>query len=396
MNTLNNRNLKLKSLSIFQTLHTQPLFLTVQYLLDKSQENDELLFVEAYAKFVSTLYGISENLSDCILNAVLDSENVYVKRCVLEGTSSIILSNELDRELKILEDISCLKPTDFYDCVSDSSMLANWETTTYDFAVEYTQRMKRIHTCGIGIYANYHMFILQDSKISPVQHPDPQQLSEFHEYNRERNLVIQNTLALLNGNKASNILLYGDAGTGKSSTIKAVVNAYAKDGLRLIEVKKNQLYLIPRIIEQLTSNPLKFILFVDDLSFQGNDENFSTLKSILEGSTSAISNNICIYATSNRRHLVKEDHQSRIGDEIHLRDTLQETLSLSSRFGLTITFSTPDKKEYIAIVDEMAKQHGITLSADVLHKKAEAYAILHYGRSPRSAKQFIDLLKNGI
>ena len=188
----------------------------------------------------------------------------------------------------------------------------------------------------------------------------------------------------------------GDAGTGKSSTIKAVAAALAPQGLRLIEVKKNQLYQIPQIMEELASNPLKFILFIDDLSFNGNDDNFSALKATLEGSISGCGDNVAIYATSNRRHLVKETFSDRTGDELHVNDTLQETMSLSARFGLTITFQKPDKDQYLTIVRSLAAEYGIEMDEGELFRKAEAYAIRKSGRSPRTAKQFIELLKIGI
>ena len=207
---------------------------------------------------------------------------------------------------------------------------------------------------------------------------------------------MKNTEALVNGTGASNMLLYGDAGTGKSSTIKAVAAALAPRGLRIIEVKKNQLYQIPNVMEELASNPLKFILFIDDLSFTGNDDNFSALKATLEGSISGCGDNAVIYATSNRRHLVKESFGDRAGDELHLNDTMQETMSLAARFGLTITFQKPGKDTYLTIVKSLAKEYGIEMDEEELFKKAEAHAIRKNGRSPRTAKQFIELLKIGI
>ena len=140
-------------------------------------------------------------------------------------------------------------------------------------------------------------------------------------YEREREKVIANTRALLEGKPANNVLLYGDAGTGKSSAIKAIANAFADQGLRLVEVKKNQLYQIPDLIDQLAANPLKFILFIDDLSFSSNDDNFAALKAILEGSVGGRARNIAVYATSNRRHLIKETLTDRTGDDIHEADT---------------------------------------------------------------------------
>lgn len=195
----------------------------------------------------------------------------------------------------------------------------------------------------------------------PVKYPDPQRLEELPGYEREREKVIANTRALLAGMPANNVLLYGDAGTGKSSTVKAIANEFAPQGLRLVEVKKNQLYQIPELMDQLADNPLKFLLFIDDLSFTANDDNFAALKAILEGSVGGRAKNLAVYATSNRRHLVKETLTDRTGDDIHEADTRQELMSLSARFGLTVTFQRPEKARFEAILTELARQHGIEM-----------------------------------
>ena len=174
--------------------------------------------------------------------------------------------------------------------------------------------------------------------IVPVRHPDPQRLDELSGYERERGKVTANTRALLRDAPPATYCCTAMPAREKSSTVKAVANAFADEGLRLIEVKKNQLYQIPDLVETLSANPLKFILFIDDLSFSTNDNDFAALKAILEGSVSSRSSNLAVYATSNRRHLVKETFSDREGDEIHLADTMQELMSLSARFGLTITF----------------------------------------------------------
>jgi predicted AAA+ superfamily ATPase len=208
--------------------------------------------------------------------------------------------------------------------------------------------------------------------------------------------VIANTRALLTGMPANNVLLYGDAGTGKSSTVKAICNEFAAEGLRLVEVKKNQLYQIPDLMDKLAANPLKFILFIDDLSFTANDDNFAALKAILEGSVGGRAKNIAVYATSNRRHLIKETLTDRTGDDIHEADTRQELMSLSARFGLTVTFQRPEKARFETILAELAKQHGIDMPMDQLLVKAEAFAIRAGGRSPRVAKQFIEQCEAGV
>ena len=164
-------------------------------------------------------------------------------------------------------------------------------------------------------------------------------------------------------------------------------------GLRVIEITKKQLREIPALMDSLSKNPLKFILFIDDLSFTKDDDDFSALKAILEGSVSAKTSNLVVYATSNRRHLVKESFSDRDGDDIHFNDTREELISLSARFGLTITFSKPDKQLYIDIIENLAKQYEIHMDLDKLIMQAEAYALRRGGRSPRVAKQFVEYLK---
>ena len=226
-----------------------------------------------------------------------------------------------------------------------------------------------------------------------MEYPDDIKLSDLHNYERERQEVINNTLALLKGKPANNVLLYGDCGTGKSSTVKSIANEYACKGLRLIELKKKQLHEIPAIVETVSKNPLKFIIFIDDLSFTEDDDDFAALKAILEGSVSSTADNLCIYATSNRRHLVHETFSSREGDEIHFKDTMQELLSLSDRFGLTVTYQKPDKKIYLDVVEKLAKQYELKTPIDEVLQKAEAYALSRAGRSPRVAKQFVEYMK---
>ena len=224
----------------------------------------------------------------------------------------------------------------------------------------------------------------------PVQYPDPISLEQMVGYERERGIVVENTKALLAGKYASNVLLAGDAGTGKSATVKAIANAFKDDGLRLIELNKDQLCYIPQIMDHLCKNPLKFILFIDDLTFSEDDPNFGTLKATLEGSIAARMRNTVIYATSNRRHLVKETFDD--GSDKHSNDTVQERISLSERFGITITYSRPQKNLYLEIVHALAEQNGLDITMEELDAQAEQFALQKSGRSARAAKQLIDQL----
>ncbi len=282
---------------------------------------------------------------------------------------------------------------------AEGEYIPAWKAEPIDLETLYFERLAEISKHGFGIFAKHKMFHMELSEkaekgfvIEPAQYPDPISLQDLVGYELQRTQIIENTKALLAGKKAANTLLYGDAGTGKSATVKAVCNAFAADGLRLIELSKNELHLLPKLLDELGANPLKFILFIDDLSFQDNDDDFSALKAVLEGSISARTTNTVIYATSNRRHIVRETFSQRAGDEIHRNDTMQETISLSERFGLTVYFEKPNKALYCEIVRVLAAENGITLSDEELALEAERFAMRKSGRSARAARQFVEQL----
>lgn len=245
---------------------------------------------------------------------------------------------------------------------------------------------------GCGMFARYRSFVWREGKIQPIIHDDRVCLSDLVDYETQRNLVIDNTKAFLQGKFANNCLLYGDMGTGKSTTVKAVVNEFRKEGLRIVEMPKERLMDFPLLVDTIADIPMKFIIFIDDLSFQRQDECYTSLKAVLEGGVASLPDNALIYATSNRRHLVKENFEDRNCTEVNRRDNMQETLSLSDRFGLSIGYYVPDKKKYLHIVDELAKAHNIDKPIEELHLEAEAFATQRATRSPRTAHQFIKTL----
>ena len=346
------------------------------------------------AAFEATLFAQGTNWTDALLDAVLEDENLCL-RTAAGGDAGPVLEKALTGELDFLQALGRAGLDDL--CHGAPEYLPRWEVTPdADFHAAYEARRAAVGQKGYGIFARHHVFTLEDGHLTPVRYPDPQRLSELPGYEREREKVIANTRALLEGKPTNNVLLYGDAGTGKSSTVKAIANEFAPDGLRLIEVKKNQLYQIPALMDELAKNPLKFILFIDDLSFAANDDNFAALKAILEGSVGGRSHNVVVYATSNRRHLVKESMSDRSGDDLHASDTRQELMSLAARFGLTVTFQQPDKERFDAILLELARQYGVQMPSDQLFIKGAAFALRAGGRSPRVAKQFIEMLAGGV
>ncbi len=385
----------LNSLVIFRHILQAAPMQNLLKLLACPQDNADAL-CGAYADFAAELLAEDCNFSRYLLRLVLEDENIYTRYKTTGEGDAQVLDPLLNRELNLLSRAAAFDGSTQRAALGDPT-LAAWQTEPLDFYKIYHERLGEMSTKGFGIFAKYHMFMLDDAgALVPIKNPDPQKLSELFGYERERGKIIANTKALLEGKPANNVLLYGDAGTGKSSTVKAIGNEFAKDGLRLVELKKNQLYLIPGLLDTLAVNPLKFILFIDDLTFASDDRDFCALKAILEGGVSSRSNNVLIYATSNHRHMIKETNADRQGDEISITDKLQEIVSLSARFGLTITFSRPDKMLYSDIVVHLAREAGIDLDEDTLIVRAEAHAIRSGGRNPRTAKQFVDLLAAGV
>ncbi|MGN0662598.1 MAG: ATP-binding protein [Faecalibacterium sp.] len=399
--TIKEYSARLHGLVIFRALLAEPAVADFTALVDAlAAVPQELNAVcEAAAAFEAELFESGVNWGTHLAGAVLEAETVCVRRAAA-GPLDPVLQGALDRELRFLQELCALSLDDLLAAAGvDADALAflpRWEVQHTDLCADYARRMQEVGRRGYGMFAKHHVFTVENGQLIPVKYPDPQRLDELPGYEREREKVIANTRALLAGMPANNVLLYGDAGTGKSSAVKAIANEFAPEGLRLVEVKKNQLYQIPDLMDRLAANPLKFILFIDDLSFTANDDNFAALKAILEGSVGGRAQNIAVYATSNRRHLIKETLSDRTGDDIHEADTRQELMSLSARFGLTITFQRPEKARFEAILTELAKQYGIQMPLDQLFVKAEAFALRAGGRSPRVAKQFIEQCQAGV
>ena len=360
-----------------------------------TEEGDMCRKVERYTDFASALFDHGYDFSEYLLDAAAEDENSYVILRSKGETVPPTLEACVRSELQILHALSSTKCCELCELTGFDGYLPRFETRELDFAAEYEERIARIGSTGYGIYARNVMFRVSGGQIVPVKSPDKTDVRNLIGYERERGLLIDNTAALVAGRPAANTLLCGDAGTGKSSSVKAVANLFAPKGVRLIEVKKEQLRDIPSIMEHLRDNPLKFIIFIDDLSFNKNDDNFSSLKAILEGSASVKASNTVIYATSNRRHIVKESFADREGDDVHRNDTMQELLSLSERFGLTILFTRPSKALYLEIVHELAKAKNIKMDEQELDIKAAAFALRRGGPSPRAAEQFTDSLLTG-
>ena len=295
---------------------------------------------------------------------------------------------------------------------------AEWEKSTFTrmLKVFYSsadwggcvEALVKFHnSLGCGIFARYRAFVWEASgnscRFKGIDSMDPIKLSQLIGYEVERAEVIENTIQFLKGSPANNVLLYGDRGTGKSSTVKAILNEYFESGLRIIEVPKALLIDFPKIVKNLKNRNQKFIIFVDDLAFEDNEDSYTALKAVLEGGLENKPGNVLVYATSNRRHLIKEKFSDRFGlqshnkdEEVHAYDTIQEKLSLADRFGITVVFSSPDKERYLKIVEGIAENRGLKVDKEYLHSEALKWELWYNGRSPRTARQFVDWLEGSV
>lgn len=254
---------------------------------------------------------------------------------------------------------------------------------------------------GVGKFGLNKAFRLsnEDGKLSliPITNTLEVRLSDLVGYELQKQKLIDNTRAFVEGRKANNVLLFGDSGTGKSTSVKAVLNEYYDKGLRMIEIYKHQFKDLASVISQIKNRNYKFIIYMDDLSFEEFEIEYKYLKAVIEGGLENKPDNVLIYATSNRRHLIRESWKDRSDMEtdgdIHRSDTMEEKLSLVDRFGITINFSSPSPKEYLEIVRQLAARHGIRkLSEDELYAEARKWELYHGGLSGRTAQQFINYL----
>ena len=385
--------LEISMLSVFGGLKEKPLIRNLCNCLSATDHDKRAV---AYSAMVSEIYLTGGSITDAVRRIVFEDENVYIKMRALGREIPSVISNAASRELDILSRVAGLTVDDFSLEFGGEDCFAYFPTFTSepcDIAAEYEERIKNIKRHGYGIFSSYPMLRVDGKgEILPILSSDTVILDDFVGYERERTLVIENTREFLEGKPAANVLLFGDAGTGKSSTVKAVVNRFYSDGLRLIELRKDQLAFLPDIMGRIMDNPLKFIIFIDDLSFNKNDDSFSMLKAALEGSASSKAENALIYATSNRRHIVRETFDDREGGDVHRNDTMQEKLSLSERFGLSVWFGKPSKQLYLEIVHSLAARYGVVIDPTDLDIRAEEFALRRGNRSPRCAEQFIKSL----
>ena len=369
-------------------------------------------------------YGLHGNLwANILALALAYNENVYSKATEIVGETSGSINTFAIHDFRILRELihfvpningDLLKEIYHYEGNGRDSKLVN--TRVRDRILRLSKQLieansdnefKDIITefykeYGVGKFGLNKAFRIEEgtdlktANIIPITRVEHVYLNDIIGYDIQKKKLTYNTESFINGKPANNCLLYGDAGTGKSSSVKAIVNEYYDKGLRIIEIYKHQFRYLSDILEQIKDRNYKFIIYMDDLSFEESELEYKYLKAILEGGFGRRPENVLIYATSNRRHLIRESFRDKTetDDEIHRRDTVEEKLSLSARFGEKIYYGSPDKREFNSIVLALAKKHNIDMDESEILAKANMWELSHGGMSGRSATQFITYLQS--
>lgn len=379
-------------------------------------KNNNLDYANSFVSLLIRLaekYNLYGNLFNSLLtNLLINNENSFSLALERKHDIAINLKDIVINDFKIIfkmfnTDFSCLtllqqnlinnfvpsKPVINQELFDISRSLQNSLTNCKDVNEFYDTLEKFFVTYGVGKFGLNKAFRYENNEICPIIHIGNGRLDQLIGYESQKQILTKNTEVFLSGKKANNVLLYGDSGTGKSSSIKALLNEYYKDGLRMIEIYKHQFKYLPSIIQELQSRNYKFILFMDDLSFEEFEIEYKYLKAVIEGGLEKKPDNILIYATSNRRHLVKQTWSDRQDqDEVNINDAKQEKISLSSRFGVKILYTHPNRQNYLEIIDGLAKQYNLQIPQEELHQKALTWEIRYGGFSGRTAKQFINAM----
>ena len=363
-------------------------------ILDALAAGETARAVESYAKLYYALEDQGCRGLGAWLHDALRYQDSPYARLVERGGSD----GELERAARHdMETFAALAGLDWVAALAQSAgenaaaraaaeRLPRWEVGC-PFTLESVSEFYRKN--GGGLFARYRAFLWEDGQLMPVEQPDCPGARDMLGYELQRDQVVANTRAMMEGNLVNNVLLYGDSGTGKSATVKSLLSLPGFEDLRLIEVQKEGLGDMPQLIRSLGDSRRKFILFIDDLAFDQDDRTYSVLKTILEGGLERRPANVAIYATSNRRRLVRQTFSDRAGDEVDAGETIQEKTSLSDRFGLRIPYLALNKAEFLELVENLADQAGVATDRETLRADALKWEMRHPGRTPRTAKQFI-------
>ena len=392
---LNALRAALRGISAYRELTSTTVMFNAATLLDALSNREGEDALTAYTALFYTLRQAGcEGLGDWLWDQLRYTESPYSRLIDRDG-SDPALENAARRDidtLVLLAETDCDRFIDAMNPLLGSEYAATlaglprWRAAApFDF--DSLTQFYKDH--GAGQFARYRAFLWEDGSLVPVADPDCPRPEDLLGYEHQRGMVEENTRLMLAGRQANNVLLFGDGGTGKSATVKSMLHLPGMEDLRLIEVEKENLTGMPELIRSLAGRRQKFILFIDDLAFDQDDKTYSALKTILEGTLEKRPANVCICATSNRRHLVRQTFTERAGDEVDTFETISEKTALAERFGLRIPYLTMNKAGYLALVDHLAAQAGISMDRAALHAQAMTWEIRHAGRTPRVARQFV-------
>lgn len=400
--------LNLASLAIYRNLLDDPVVSALSTWLDSSAVEDcnHIENASRYHHFCYQLLRTGQCWPCYLQSLILQDDNVFSQSAENRDVAEKGLMDLAARDLQLLQKVASLDFAALAPQGADTLILnhlgcrgvqagksvfkdaANWSQEIDGLAEHYRSNSR-------GVMAGYKALRWDtESGLEGISHPHQPRMQDLIGYDYQKEMLCQNTEQFISGRPANNVLLYGSSGTGKSTMIKALLHHYRHEPLRMVEVQRDSLKSLHRLAETLSSYRLRFIVFIDDLSFENYETEYKGLKAILEGSLQGQNGNILIYATSNRRHLVKEYFRDRdmLDEEIHAYDTQQEKLSLADRFGLTLTFGTPNQEEYLAIVLGVAQREGLNIEPAVLRREALQFERARRGPSGRTAQQFINYM----
>lgn len=389
---------KLRSLTAYRTLLEQPVLASAVSLLDHLSHREGEQALDDWAELSCHLEEAgTDKLGHWLLDRLRYCDAPW-PRAAEAGRSSHTLEQSARRDIETLAALAALDSGEL--CRSLAGLLSPEGCTAAEnlplwsagpsFDFDTLTDWYRSH--GAGTFARYRAFLWEDSQLLPVPRPDAPGNEDLIGYRLQRAQVEANTRSLLAGRLVNNVLLFGDSGTGKSATVKSLLSMPDSEDLRLIEIEKNSVVQMPRLIRSLGGRRQKFILFIDDLAFDQDDQTYGVLKTILEGGLEPRPANVAIYATSNRRNLVRQTFSDRAGDEVDRDETIQEKTALADRFGLRIPYLGLTKADYLSLVEHLAAQSGVCLPQEELFARAIRWDARHPGRSPRTAQQFISSL----
>lgn len=404
-------NYRLSCITVYRSLLQNPVLSSLRCCLDNLQQTGKhsTAASDAFHSMVHLLLKTGLSFGDHLLDLIAHDDNPFSQQCELYGldSCSAALQQVTARDLRILQELYMdpltlnvpewqeLEPLfrchDYFqgpnNALTELKQCNDWGKQLSLLADYYRQNSR-------GLISRYRALSWGTEGLQGIKYPDLPRMCDLIGYESQKEQIMTNTCQFVEGCPANNVLLYGSRGTGKSTMVKCLLHEFSGSGLRLVEVGRDQVEHLPELTDALSNYRVPVIIFIDDLSFEDYETGYKGLKAVMEGSLRRQSEQVLIYATSNRRHLIKEYFADRSGpgEEIHTQDTLQEKLSLSDRFGLTLTFPPPGQQLYLQIVEQLAQERGIKMDAELLRRQALEWERAHHGMSGRTAHQFVNSL----